>query len=87
MAGMVTRGIREYVARDWPAARAGKDAYWCERIARLGPLEALRVADELRRQVLHKNPAWPDAAQRNADLQSHVRLTELLRRAGSARRS
>ena len=87
MPGMVTRGIREYVARDWAAVRASKDAHWYERIARPGPLEALRVFDELRRQVLHLNPAWPDAAQRTADLRSHIRLSELLRRAGAARRA
>lgn len=84
---MVTRGIREYVTRDWQAARAMKDAYWGERIARLGPVEALRVADELRRQVLHLNPGWPGATRREDDLRSHARLSNLLRRAGAARRA
>ncbi len=31
---MITRQIREYVSRDWEAARDAKDAYWAERIAR-----------------------------------------------------
>jgi hypothetical protein len=83
---VITRGIREFVSRDWRAARESKDAYWGERIGRLGPLEGLRVADELRRQALLRDPAWPDAALRRADLSSHARLAELLRRAGSARR-
>jgi hypothetical protein len=87
MPGMVTRGIREYVARDWQAVPAMKDAYWSERIARLGPLEALRVGDQLRRQVLQSNPSWPNATQRDADLRSHVRLSELFRRAGATRRA
>jgi hypothetical protein len=83
---VVTRGIRAFVARDWQAARSSKDAYWAARIRRLGPAEALRVADELRRQVRLRNPDWPDASARQADLAAHVRLAERLRRAGSTRR-
>jgi hypothetical protein len=83
---VITRGIREFVARDWQAARDSKDRYWSARIARLGPLEAFRVADDLRRQALLQNPEWPDAELRMADLESHVRVAELLRRADSTRR-
>ena len=83
---MITRGIREFVSRDWRAAREAKDAYWGERIARLGPLEGLRIAEELRRQALLRDPTWPHPADRRQDLLSHVRLAELLHRAGSARR-
>ncbi len=83
---MVTRGIREFVSRDWGAAREAKDAYWSERVARLGPLEGLRVAEELRRQALLQVPGWPRRAERQQDLLAHVRLADLLRRAGRARR-
>ena len=83
---VITRGIREFVSRDWRAVREAKDAYWGERIARLGPLEGLRIAEELRRQALLQDPAWPRPADRRQDLLSHVRLAELLHRAGSARR-
>ena len=74
------------MARDWAAVRASKDAFWARRIARLGPAEGLRIADELRRQVLLQNPGWPDVEQRRDDLQSHVRLSELLQRASRAGR-
>ncbi len=84
---MVSDGIREFMGRDWRAARATKDAYWAERVARLGPLEGLRVADELRRQALLQNPHWPEAADRDRDLLAHVRLAELFTRADSARRA
>ena len=83
---MITRGIREFVSRDWGAVREAKDAYWGERIARLGSLEGLRIADELRRQALLQDPNWPHPADRRQDLLAHVRLAELLHRAGSARR-
>lgn len=79
---MITKGIREFTARDWDAVRQAKDAYWSERIARLGPVEGLRISEELRRQALLRNPAWPEAADRRQDLLSHVHLAERLRRAG-----
>jgi hypothetical protein len=84
---VITRGIREFVARDWQAARDNKDDYWAERIARLGAPEAFRIADELRRQALLRDPAWPDAALRKADLLAHTRLSDCLRRAGATRRA
>jgi len=85
-AGVLTRGIRDYVARDWAAVRADKDAFWAERIARLGPAEAFRIGEELRREAKLCNPAWPTADDRQADLDAHVRLAGIFRRADSARR-
>ena len=74
---MITRGIRELVARDWEAARENKEIYWGERIGRLGATEGLRVADELRRQMLRRDPGWPDF---------HASVAERFRRAGATRR-
>ena len=82
---MITRGLREYMARDWNAVRLSKNTYWGERIARLGALEGWRVAEELRQQALRCDPSWPDASQRRDDLQCHAHVAELFRRAGSAR--
>ena len=83
---VITRGIRDFMSRDWAAARRNKVLYWGERIARLGPFEALRIGEELRRQVRSRDPAWPDAAARRDDLEAHIRFSERLRRAGAARR-
>ena len=83
---MITRGIRELVARDWNSVRESKDVYWGDRIRRLGASEGLRVAEELRLQMLYRDPAWPDAENRAADLRFHVSRAERLRRAGAARR-
>lgn len=82
---MITRGIRELVARDWQAVRESKEVYWGERIRRLGAGEGLRVAEELRLQMLQRDPAWPDADTRAADLRFHISMAERLRRAGAAR--
>lgn len=84
---VITRGIREFVARDWRAVRAAKDAYWAERIERFGPFEGLRIGDELRRQARAQDPCWPRPADRHLDLSAHVRMAEILSRAGSTRRS
>ncbi len=78
---MITRGIRAFVDRDWERVRRAKDAYWAERIARLGAAEGFRVADELRRQALLNDPAWPHPDDRASDLAAHVCLSALLRRA------
>lgn len=84
---MITRGIREFVGRDWNAVRENKDAYWAARIDRLGPIEGLRIADELRRQMLLQDPEWPDAQLREEDRLAHARLTGLLQRASPTRRA
>ena len=79
---MIHRGIREFVSREWEAARKSKDKYWAERVARLGPLESFRISEELRQQALLQHPGWPSPSDRREDILSHVRLAELLRRAG-----
>lgn len=83
----ITRGIEEYVARDWASARTAKDDSWVARIRRLGAAEGVRIADELRRQMLAIDPHWPSKAERDDDLTSHSRTAELLRRADRARGS
>ena len=82
---VITREIRGYASRDWAAARDSKDAFWAKRIARLGPIEGLRIADELRRQVLRQSPDWPSDEERQEDLAAHARVSQLLRRASRPR--
>ncbi len=77
---MITRGIRDYVARDWGAARDAKDAYWAARIDRLGIEEAFRIAGELRRQALAQCPGWPSEQDRREDRAAHARLSPLFER-------
>jgi hypothetical protein len=83
---VVTRNIRAFVARDWAGVRRSKDEYWRDRIRELGPAEGFRIADELRRQVLRLDPAWPGESERRRDLSAHVRLARRLRRADPLRR-
>lgn len=74
-----------YLERDWGAVTALKEQYWVERVRRLGSGEGLRVADELRRQVVALRPGWPSPEDRRKDFEDHERLAELLRRAVPAR--
>jgi hypothetical protein len=86
MDSVITDNIHAYMSRDWDAARRRKDEYWAERIARLGPMEAFRIADELRRYALWLHPSWPEPAERREDLAAHERLAEVFRRATPASR-
>ena len=56
---MITRGIHEFVARDWEAARESKASYWAERIDRLG---AYRDAGASRVMGLIKTSTTSDEA-------------------------
>ena len=74
--------VESYLRRDWAGAAERKAAFWAERKARLTPLEALRLGDDLRRQVCSLRPGWPSAEERLEDLAVHLKVSELLRRAG-----
>lgn len=73
--------LREYVRRDWAFIGRAKREFWIDRRDRMSAIEALRIADELRRHVNTVRPALSVAADRAADLAAHVRLTEILDRA------
>lgn len=64
------------MARDWAAVRDAKDAYWAERIERLGPAEGFRIAEELRLQAKLLNPIWPSEDDRHKDFLAHLRLAK-----------
>ena len=61
MNSVITRGIREFVERDWRAVREAKDRYWGDRISVLGAREGFRIAEELRSQAVARDSSWPDA--------------------------
>lgn len=83
---MITRGIQDYVGRDWDAVRLLKDRYWRDRIDGLGPAEAFRIAEQLRLQMVARDPSWPGGEARRDDLRFHVRLAEIFQHADAARR-
>ena len=69
----------ELLAKRWDLLAEYKDQYRRER-KRLGAQEALRVVDSLRAHVRLFNPTWPTLGDREADLQTHIRVSAALAR-------
>ena len=72
--------IAAFAGRDWKAVAACKEAHWLTERRRRGVRWCLEVAEGLRRQVVRQHPAWPTADDRQADLDTHVRVGNALRR-------
>jgi hypothetical protein len=64
---------------------ACKDAHWLAERRRGGVDWCLRVAEDLRRQATRRHLEWPTPEDRQADLDTHVRVGKALRRVRSAR--
>lgn len=61
------------------AVERSKARYWAEAKRKLTPLEALRIGDELRRQVELLRPDWPTPEERAEDVATHARVSAMLR--------
>ena len=72
--------LRAFLDRDWAAASRDKELYWRDYKREHGPAAGIRMADELRRQVLAVRPDWPSAEEREEDLATHLRVIDVLRR-------
>ena len=68
-----------FARRDWDAIAAVKRRRWAEQKSRMTVAEALEVGDELRHHVSALRADWPTEEDRQKDLASHIRLTEMLR--------
>jgi hypothetical protein len=74
------QSLLEFVQRDWAGASLAKDHYWRDWKRRHGPAAGIRMADELRRQVMAQRPDWPSPAERREDLANHLKVIDALRR-------
>jgi hypothetical protein len=72
-----------YARRDWAALAEVKRDFQRTRRASDGPASHFAVVDALRAQVHAQRPDYPSAEDRQADLEAHVRLAALLRRASA----
>jgi hypothetical protein len=72
--------LLEFVQRDWAGASRSKSIYWRDWKRAHGPAAGIRMADELRKQVLLARPGWPSERERREDLATHLRVIEALRR-------
>lgn len=67
------------LSKRWDLLAEYKDQYWRER-KKLGIREALRVVGALYRQAQLFRPDWPTPEDREADLQTHIRVSAALAR-------
>jgi hypothetical protein len=70
-----------FANRDWKAIAESKQRRWDA----LTPEQALQLGDALREHAKALNPDWPTPEDREADLEAHARVSEMLRRAGTRR--
>jgi uncharacterized protein YbjT (DUF2867 family) len=80
---MTREDIVRFATRDWAAVADDKAGYWVARKRTMTPADVLRLGDDLRRHALSLRPDWPDDADRAADRDTHVRVTEALRAVAS----
>lgn len=78
--------LRQFARQDWATAQRDKELYWRDWKKQHGPAAGIRIADELRKQVLAQKPAWPSDEERREDLETHLRVLEALDRVPSRRR-
>lgn len=72
--------LRAFAQRDWASLERDQERYWRDQKAREGPAACIRVADQLRRQVIAVRPDWPSERERREDLAMHLRLIDVIRR-------
>jgi hypothetical protein len=66
---------------DFAEAELAKELYWRDFKRKHGPAAGIRVAEELRRQVIAQRPEWPTARERAEDHASHQRVLDAFARA------
>lgn len=60
-----------------------KALYWRELKLSQGPAAGVRLAEELRQQVIARRPDWPDARDREEDLRAHLEAIDAFTRVPS----
>ncbi|WP_437620337.1 hypothetical protein [Sorangium sp. So ce1151] len=78
--------LRRFARQGWEAAQRDKELYWRDWKRQHGPAAGIRIADELRKQVLTQKPSWPREEERREDLATHLRVLEALDRVAARRR-
>lgn len=71
---------------DFRAAARDKELYWRDWKEKHGPAAGIRIADELRRQVIAQRPSFPSPGERREDLEAHLREIEAFQCFDDARR-
>jgi hypothetical protein len=75
--------VLAFVHRDWNAIAELKRRRWTDQKSRMTPAEALSVGDELRHHASALLPGWPTEEERQKDIATHIRVSEMLGRVQS----
>jgi hypothetical protein len=73
------KDIPAYARKDWELVAGMKADHWARVKELRGLAEGIRVAEELRMQVLLSHPGWPSDGDRREDQEAHIRLSAQLR--------
>jgi uncharacterized NAD(P)/FAD-binding protein YdhS len=79
---MGTPRAKSFLEIDWKSRARGKEEHWSKIRAEHGAAAASQVADALRRQVQQARPDWPSDEERRHDLETHLRVWDVIRRVG-----
>lgn len=71
---------RAFVRRDWGALAAAKERGWLEERERTGVEGAFQALSALIEHTRSLRPDWPSDEERQADLEMHMQLIDVLRR-------
>ena len=82
---MTANRVGDFLRRDWALISLATAGYWRDWKREHGPAGGIRMADELRRQVIEQRPGWPSEAERDEDLATHLRVAKALRHGGNPR--
>ena len=83
---MLDRDFVSQARRQAVVADRDKALYWRRYKLEHGAAEGIRIADELRRQVLAQRPDWPGPTERAEDHAAHQRAIDVLARTASRTR-
>ena len=87
MRSVNTAEIQSFLARDWRLIEQAKSDQWVAQKAAMTPSAAIELAGELLQYARSLRPDWPNSAERQADLASHIRVAGMLRRVAQDRAS
>ena len=73
--------IQDYFARDWGLIERVKTDQWIAQKGAMTPSAVFELAGELLEYASALRPDWPNFTERQADLDAHIRLAEMLQRA------
>ena len=79
--------LREFAQRDWGMISKLDRKYWANEYKTNGPASCRQASDNLRQHMISINPQWPAASDREADLQHHIRIKQLLDQATNGLKS